>query len=145
MTSAGFPDYVTGPEVAAMFRVDTRTVSRWAREGKLSPVRTPGGHLRFLRADVLQLTREELEATVTAQAAEFHRLRDQIADAKADHRAAQGLHRIAQAEADELRELLTEVLSAFTGAGVPGLGYTASAADGDFDRWVTKAGIEARS
>jgi excisionase family DNA binding protein len=30
-----------------MFAVDVKTVSRWARAGKLSCVRTPGGHRRF--------------------------------------------------------------------------------------------------
>ena len=39
-------------EVAALFRVDPKTVSRWAAEGKLSSLLTPGGHRRF-RADVL--------------------------------------------------------------------------------------------
>jgi excisionase family DNA binding protein len=40
-------DLLTGPEVAAMFRVDPKTVSRWAGSNKLPSVRTPGGHLRF--------------------------------------------------------------------------------------------------
>jgi len=34
-------------EVAARFRVDAKTVTRWARAGKLSSVRTLGGHRRF--------------------------------------------------------------------------------------------------
>ena len=43
---------LTGPEVAALFRVDPKTVSRWAREERLKSVRTPGGHLRFNAAEV---------------------------------------------------------------------------------------------
>lgn len=38
-------------EVAAIFRVDPRTVSRWATEGKLTSIRTPGGHRRFKRSE----------------------------------------------------------------------------------------------
>jgi excisionase family DNA binding protein len=34
-------------EVAAIFRVDTRTVSRWACTGKLRYFLTPGGHRRY--------------------------------------------------------------------------------------------------
>jgi len=43
---------ITPGEVAALFRVDPKTVTRWAAAGKLSSVFTPGGHHRF-RADVL--------------------------------------------------------------------------------------------
>lgn len=43
-------------EVADLFGVDTRTVQRWVRQGKLHPVRTPGGHLwRYSRDQVEQL------------------------------------------------------------------------------------------
>ena len=41
---------LTPGEVAALFRVDPKTVTRWAQEGKLTCVRTLGGHRRF-RAD----------------------------------------------------------------------------------------------
>ena len=44
------PELLTPSEVAALFRVDPKTVSRWAATGKLSAVRTLGGHRRF-RAD----------------------------------------------------------------------------------------------
>lgn len=40
---------LTPSEVAAMFRVDTRTVTRWAKAGKLPYIRTIGGHRRFHR------------------------------------------------------------------------------------------------
>lgn len=37
--------FLTGKEVAALFRVDGRTVSKWARLGRLQGIRTPGrGH-----------------------------------------------------------------------------------------------------
>lgn len=38
---------LTTGEVAAKFRVDPKTVTRWAAAGRLSSVRTPGGHRRF--------------------------------------------------------------------------------------------------
>lgn len=49
---------LTPSEVAALFGVDTKTVSRWARAGRLTAVRTPGGHRRFLEDEV----RERLAA-----------------------------------------------------------------------------------
>jgi excisionase family DNA binding protein len=39
-------------EVAAMFRVDATTVTRWAADGRLSSVRTPGGHRRYYEDEV---------------------------------------------------------------------------------------------
>ena len=46
---------LTPGEVAAMFRVDPKTVTRWAKAGKLSAVRTLGGHRRFSEAEVRSL------------------------------------------------------------------------------------------
>ena len=43
---------LTPAEVAAAFRVDPKTVTRWAKSGKLSSVRTLGGHRRFLATEV---------------------------------------------------------------------------------------------
>ena len=42
-------------EVAALFGVDRKTVTRWANAGKLKFVRTPGGHRRFFELEVLDL------------------------------------------------------------------------------------------
>jgi predicted site-specific integrase-resolvase len=39
-------------EVADLFRVDPKTVTRWGQAGRLAVVNTPGGHHRF-RADVV--------------------------------------------------------------------------------------------
>ena len=38
---------LTPSEVAALFRVDPKTVTRWAKAGKLSSIRTLGGHRRY--------------------------------------------------------------------------------------------------
>jgi excisionase family DNA binding protein len=46
---------LTPGEVAVMFRVDPKTVTRWAQAGKLSAVRTLGGHRRFLESEVMEL------------------------------------------------------------------------------------------
>ena len=46
---------LTPSEVAAIFRVDPKTVTRWAKVGKLSSIRTLGGHRRFREAEVRML------------------------------------------------------------------------------------------
>jgi excisionase family DNA binding protein len=43
---------LTPAEVAAAFRVDPKTVTRWAKSGKLSCIRTLGGHRRYLATEV---------------------------------------------------------------------------------------------
>ncbi|MBU4214586.1 MAG: BldC family transcriptional regulator [Actinobacteria bacterium] len=43
---------LTPAEVASLFRVDPKTVTRWARAGKLSAIRTLGGHRRYREAEV---------------------------------------------------------------------------------------------
>lgn len=44
---------LTPEEVAVMFRVDPKTVTRWAAAGKLAAFKTPGGHHRFYESVVL--------------------------------------------------------------------------------------------
>ena len=53
--TVGTEALLTPREVAALFRVDPKTVSRWAEAGKLSAVRTLGGHRRFREAEVRAL------------------------------------------------------------------------------------------
>jgi excisionase family DNA binding protein len=43
---------LTPSEVAALFRVDPKTVTRWAQQGKLRSIRTLGGHRRYSEAEV---------------------------------------------------------------------------------------------
>jgi excisionase family DNA binding protein len=38
---------LTTAEVAALFRVDPKTVNHWAKAGKLSSIQTLGGHRRY--------------------------------------------------------------------------------------------------
>ncbi|AIG80225.1 MerR family transcriptional regulator [Amycolatopsis sp. MJM2582] len=56
---------LTPGEVAALFRVDPKTVTRWATAGRIGSIRTPGGHRRFREAEV-----NELLAELTTDASE---------------------------------------------------------------------------
>lgn len=51
---------LTPAEVAALFRVNPKTVTRWARAGKISAIRTLGGHRRF-RASEIKRALEQME------------------------------------------------------------------------------------
>ncbi len=54
---------LTPAEVAALFRVNPKTVTRWARAGKITAIRTLGGHRRFRRSEIerclVQMEHEE--------------------------------------------------------------------------------------
>ena len=43
---------LTPAEVAALFRVTPKTVTRWARAGKITAIRTVGGHRRFRTTEI---------------------------------------------------------------------------------------------
>ena len=51
---------LTPAEVAALFRVNPKTVTRWARAGKITAIRTLGGHRRF-RSSEIRRCLEQLE------------------------------------------------------------------------------------
>lgn len=58
ITSAAVTDaesLLTPSEVAQMFRVDPKTVTRWAKAGKLNSIRTLGGHRRYRETEVRAL------------------------------------------------------------------------------------------
>jgi excisionase family DNA binding protein len=46
---------LTPAEVATLFRVDPKTVTRWAKAGKLTSIRTLGGHRRYKESEVKEL------------------------------------------------------------------------------------------
>jgi excisionase family DNA binding protein len=54
---------LTPSEVAAMFRVNPKTVTRWARAGKISAIRTLGGHRRFKASEIRKFLEQVDEAT----------------------------------------------------------------------------------
>jgi excisionase family DNA binding protein len=45
----------TPSEVAALFRVNAKTVTRWARSGRISSIRTLGGRRRFKASQIRSL------------------------------------------------------------------------------------------
>ncbi|WP_121188229.1 BldC family transcriptional regulator [Nocardiopsis sp. Huas11] len=53
--TTSIPVPLTPAEVAALFRVDPKTVTRWAQDGKLPSFRTPGGHRRYPSSEVYSL------------------------------------------------------------------------------------------
>ncbi|MBJ8347903.1 BldC family transcriptional regulator [Antrihabitans sp. YC2-6] len=46
---------LTPGQVATLFHVDPKTVTRWAHAGRLGSLRTPGGHRRFRESEVMEL------------------------------------------------------------------------------------------
>ena len=52
---------LTPGEVAALFRVDPKTVTRWAAAGRINSIRTPGGHRRFRESEVRALLAGNVE------------------------------------------------------------------------------------
>lgn len=61
---------LTPGEVAALFRVDPKTVTRWAAAGRIGSIRTPGGHRRFRESEVRALLEGEGRGEVLQGSAE---------------------------------------------------------------------------
>ena len=53
------PKLLTPSEVAELFRVDPKTVTRWAKAGKLTALRTMGGHRRYSEDEVRSMLKFE--------------------------------------------------------------------------------------
>ena len=51
---------LTPAEVATLFRVDPKTVTRWAKAGKLTAIRTLGGHRRYRQSEVQNLLKTNM-------------------------------------------------------------------------------------
>ncbi|CAB4752459.1 MAG: BldC family transcriptional regulator [Actinobacteria bacterium] len=49
---------LTPGEVALLFHVDPKTVTRWAKAGKLTSIRTLGGHRRYRESEVKELLKD---------------------------------------------------------------------------------------
>lgn len=58
---------LTPSEVAEMFHVDPKTVTRWAKAGKLTYFRTLGGHRRYRENEVLKLLNSSREQMQTVE------------------------------------------------------------------------------
>jgi excisionase family DNA binding protein len=63
-TSSTEPTYLLSIEVAEILHVTPKTVSRWAKEGKLPFLRTLGGHRRYPEAEIRALA-EQLQQRPT--------------------------------------------------------------------------------
>lgn len=57
---------LTPAEVASLFRVDPKTVTRWAKAGKLTAIRTLGGHRRYRASEVNALLQSSTGGEVRA-------------------------------------------------------------------------------
>jgi excisionase family DNA binding protein len=60
-----YPSYLRTAEVADLLHVSPKTVSRWAKEGKLPFLKTLGGHRRYPEAEIRDLV-TELREEVTS-------------------------------------------------------------------------------
>jgi excisionase family DNA binding protein len=69
-------------EVAEIFRVDPKTVSRWAEDGRIARVKTPGGHNRFRESDVRGLLQVNGISNADALIAAVLAKRDQAAPSR---------------------------------------------------------------
>ena len=58
---SGQPEVLLTPaEVASLFRVDPKTVTRWGKAGKLTAIRTLGGHRRYRQSEVQSLLKTNM-------------------------------------------------------------------------------------
>jgi len=55
LSVSGQENLLTPAEVATLFRVDPKTVTRWAKAGKLTSIKTLGGHRRYKESEVKAL------------------------------------------------------------------------------------------
>lgn len=56
---------LTPAEVARLFRVDPKTVTRWCKAGRIAGIKTPGGHHRFRESDVRRMLNENFDVAFT--------------------------------------------------------------------------------
>ena len=64
-TAPDYPSYLRTAEVADLLSVSPKTVSRWAKEGKLPFLKTLGGHRRYPEAEIPELAEELREDAMT--------------------------------------------------------------------------------
>ena len=63
--AADYPSYLRTAQVADILYVSPKTVSRWAKEGKLPFLKTLGGHRRYPEAEIRELAEELREEAMT--------------------------------------------------------------------------------
>jgi len=69
LSISGQENLLTPSEVAALFRVDPKTVTRWAKAGKLTSIKTLGGHRRYKESEVKALLKTITPNTSSSQVA----------------------------------------------------------------------------
>ena len=79
---------LTPKEVAQRFHVNPKTVTRWAKAGKLTPIRTLGGHRRYRESEVLERLREYKESSSQQVRRQTQLMADKNDDMKARMLAA---------------------------------------------------------
>ncbi len=67
LSVSGQENLLTPAEVAVLFRVDPKTVTRWAKAGKLTSIRTLGGHRRYKESEVKALLKNITPNTTSNQ------------------------------------------------------------------------------
>jgi hypothetical protein len=66
MSIDDFPKLMLGAEVAALFSVDPKTVTRWGWARKLTVIKTPGGGISlYLETEVHDLLTKYQEGDIT--------------------------------------------------------------------------------
>ena len=61
--------YLTSGQVAAILGVNSKTVARWAKEGKVPHRKTLGGHRRYPEAEIRAIARSLVEPVIKGDAA----------------------------------------------------------------------------
>ena len=79
---------LTPKEVAQRFHVNPKTVTRWAKAGKLTAIRTLGGDRRYRESEVLERLREYKESSSQFVRRQTHLMADKNDDMKARMLAA---------------------------------------------------------
>ena len=64
--------YIASSDVARMLHVSPKTVSRWARDGRLPFIRTLGGHRRYPKVEIEDLARSLGATNADADIARVH-------------------------------------------------------------------------
>jgi excisionase family DNA binding protein len=65
MSTTGQPRYLYPSQVAKLLQVSPKTVTRWAKEGKLPFLKTLGGHRRYPEPEIRALV-DQLKHTPDA-------------------------------------------------------------------------------
>lgn len=66
----GTPAFLSRHQVSELFGVSVSTVTRWARQGLLKTLRTPGGHYRFPAEATRRAAKAGISEAMQAEAAD---------------------------------------------------------------------------